>query len=93
MVVINRSSKIIGIKETSILPGEAGEVPAGYENNPIIRKYIADGTLSMVSEVKEPEVNTLGDGGPDPDNDVEPDDGQKPDNKKSGKTRSQQKDA
>lgn len=52
MLVKNNSSKIIGIQETSILPGDTGKVPEGYEKNPIVLKYIADGTFSIVEPAK-----------------------------------------
>lgn len=50
MVLKNNSTKIIGILETSILPNQTEECPAGYENNPVIKKYIKDGVLSVVKE-------------------------------------------
>lgn len=52
MVVKNNSSKIIGVGETSILPGATEKIPAGYEKNPVIRKYITNGTFSVVKPEK-----------------------------------------
>lgn len=52
MLVKNNSSKIIGIQETSILPGDTGKVPDGYEKNPIVLKYIGDGTFSVIEPAK-----------------------------------------
>lgn len=53
MVLKNNSKKVIGIGEVSILPGETEECPQGYENNPIVKKYIFDGTFSVVKETKK----------------------------------------
>lgn len=52
MLVRNKSSKIIGINETSILPGDTQKVPEGYEKNPVVLKYIANGTFAVVEPVK-----------------------------------------
>ena len=52
MLVRNNSSKIIGINETSILPGDTQKVPEGYEKNPVVLKYIANGTFAVVKPVK-----------------------------------------
>ncbi len=52
MLVRNNSSKIVGINETSILPGDTGMVPDGYEKNPIVLKYIGNGTFSVVEPAK-----------------------------------------
>ncbi len=52
MLVRNNSSKIIGINETSILPGDTQKVPKGYEKNPVVLKYIANGTFAVVEPVK-----------------------------------------
>lgn len=52
MLVRNTSSKIIGINETSILPGDTQKVPEGYEKNPVVLKYIANGTFAVVKPVK-----------------------------------------
>ena len=52
MLVRNKSSKIIGINETSILPGDTQKVPEGYEKNPVVLKYIANGTFAVVKPVK-----------------------------------------
>lgn len=53
MTVYNNSSKIIGIQELSILPGETKPLPAGAEKNPIVLKYIADGTFTEVKAAKK----------------------------------------
>ena len=50
MVLKNNSTKIIGILITTILPGQTEPCPAGYENNPVIEKYIKDKVLSIVKE-------------------------------------------
>ncbi len=52
MLVKNNSTKIIGIQETSILPGDTGKIPSGYEKNPIVLKYIDNGTFSVVEPAK-----------------------------------------
>ena len=52
MLVRNNSSKIIGINETSILPGDTQKVPDGYEKNPVVLKYIENGTFTVVEPVK-----------------------------------------
>ncbi len=52
MIVRNKSSKIIGINETSILPGDTQKVPDGYEKNPVVLKYIENGTFTVVEPVK-----------------------------------------
>ncbi len=52
MLVRNNSSKIVGINETSILPGTTEKVPDGYEKNPVVLKYIDNGTFSVVEPAK-----------------------------------------
>lgn len=52
MTIRNDSSKIIGIGETSILPGETAECPKGYEKNPVIRKYIKNGVFTEIKSEK-----------------------------------------
>ena len=46
MYLKNESTKIIGIGNVDILPGEMAECPEGYENNPVIRRYIQNGTFT-----------------------------------------------
>ena len=36
MKIENKSGKIIGIDGKAILPGETGEIPDSYKNNPVI---------------------------------------------------------
>lgn len=52
MVVKNNSSKIIGINRTSILPKATEKIPDGYEENPIVLKYIENGTFSVIEPAK-----------------------------------------
>lgn len=52
MLVKNNSSKIVGIHETSILPGATGKVPDGYEKNPTVLRYIDNGTFSVIGSAK-----------------------------------------
>lgn len=52
MLLKNNSTKIIGISETSILPRQTEECPKGYEKNPVIKKYIENGTLSVIPDDK-----------------------------------------
>lgn len=53
MILQNNSSKIIGIGETSFLPGESAECPKSYENNPVVRKYIDDGVFTEIQNEKK----------------------------------------
>lgn len=53
MVLKNNSTKIIGIEKTTILPGKTAPCPKGYEDNPVIKRYIDNGTLSVVKPIKE----------------------------------------
>lgn len=55
MKITNKSNKIIGMTGLSILPGETGECPAGYENNPVIQKYIKNGIFEKVEDKEEVE--------------------------------------
>lgn len=67
MLLKNESNKIIGITvNMSILPGETGECPKGYEDNPVIKKYIANGTFTDVSggEAGSPVTVSAGAGDP-----------------------------
>lgn len=50
MKIKNNSNKIIGMTGLSLLPGETAECPKGYENNPVIQKYIAKGDLAKVED-------------------------------------------
>lgn len=52
MLVRNNSTKIVGINETSILPGATEKLPDGYEKNPIVQKYINKGTFSVIESAK-----------------------------------------
>lgn len=63
MLVKNNSSKIVGISETSILPGDTAKVPNGYEKNPIVLKYIENGTFSVVKSAKSARKDPAGDAG------------------------------
>ncbi|MFG6334792.1 MAG: hypothetical protein K1W20_04875 [Lachnospiraceae bacterium] len=53
MTVRNNSLKIIGVGETSILPGETAELPAGYDKNPVVLRYVARGVFSTVEPEKK----------------------------------------
>lgn len=53
MIVTNNSLKIIGVGETSILPGETAALPAGYEKNPVVLRYIARGIFSTTEPDKK----------------------------------------
>lgn len=53
MVLRNNSRKIIGIGETTILPDGTAECPEGYESNPVVARYIANGTFSVSGEAGE----------------------------------------
>lgn len=61
MLIKNNSSKIVGISETSILPGDTGKVPDGYEKNPIVLKYIENGTFSVIGSAKAAKKDSAGD--------------------------------
>ncbi|RKI90439.1 hypothetical protein D7V94_13475 [Parablautia intestinalis] len=50
MKIKNNSNKIVGMTGLSLLPGETAECPKGYENNPVIRKYITKGALAKVED-------------------------------------------
>ena len=56
MELKNNSNKIIGIGEQSILPGDTAECPKGYENNPVVKKYIASGVFARVDDSSGDEV-------------------------------------
>ena len=45
MKITNKSNKISGMNGLSILPGETAQCPSGYENNPVIQKYISNGVF------------------------------------------------
>lgn len=66
MKITNKSKKIIGMNGLSILPGETGECPKGYEDNPVIKKYIANGTFTVADNAEEssPAAPGAGDGEP-----------------------------
>jgi len=77
MVLKNNSSKIIGIGETSFLPGESAECPEGYTKNPVVQKYIKAGVFSEVKSEKkgsgtkkandaDKDADLVKDGNPDP---------------------------
>ncbi len=53
MILKNNSNKVIGINETSLLPGDRKECPKGYENNPVVKKYINNGTFSVEKTTKK----------------------------------------
>lgn len=56
MKIKNNSNKIIGIGEQSVLPGETAECPKNYENNPVVKKYIASGVFTRVDDMAGDEV-------------------------------------
>lgn len=49
MLLKNNTGKIIGISMKSILPGETAECPEGYENNPVVKRYINNGTFEVIA--------------------------------------------
>lgn len=53
MKITNKSNKIIGMNKLSILPGETVQCPEGYENNPVIMKYISTGILEKAADGAE----------------------------------------
>jgi len=63
MLLKNNSNKIIGILQTSILPEETAECPEGYEKNPVIKRYIAKGVLTIVDGQPEKAPEASGDSG------------------------------
>lgn len=89
MKVKNNSGKVIGIQDTSILPGETGEIPKGYEKNPIVLKYIENGTFTEIQARKAAASSGKSvDDGQDPDGKkAETGGGQDPDGKKTGSTK------
>ncbi len=50
MKITNKSNKIIGMVGLSILPGETAQCPVGYENNPVIQKYIKEGIFEKAED-------------------------------------------
>ena len=47
MKIENKSGKIIGIDGKAILPGETGEIPDSYKNNPVIAMLANDPDLTV----------------------------------------------
>lgn len=45
MKVINKSRKIISIQGEPFLPGKDMELPAGFENHPVVKGYLEKGVL------------------------------------------------
>lgn len=49
MKIKNISGKILGVGlALTVLPGEIKELPAEYENNPVIRNYVRRGIVKLV---------------------------------------------
>lgn len=55
MKATNISSKIVGLGEATILPGETKEIPVGYEANPAIKCYSKNSILIIEGEPSVPE--------------------------------------
>lgn len=63
MVLRNNSRKIIGIGETTILPDGTAECPEGYESNPVVARYIANGIFSVSGGKEAGEKPPIADAG------------------------------
>ena len=47
MKIENKSGKIIGIDGKAFMPGETGEIPDSYQNNPVISMLANDPDLTV----------------------------------------------
>lgn len=54
MQIKNVSNKIIGIGELTLLPGDLGEVPVGYEENPTLELYKEMKMVEISGNPKKP---------------------------------------
>lgn len=54
MKVTNNSGKIIGVGELPLLPGDTTELPADFDNNPVILSLIEAGKLAKATEPDAP---------------------------------------
>lgn len=50
MRAYNKSNKVIGIGDLVLLPEEMEKIPAGYENNKILKDYEAQGFIQLIAE-------------------------------------------
>lgn len=55
MKVLNKSSKIIGFGEITILPDESKDIPVEYEKNPILEFYKKKNLISISGEPSVPD--------------------------------------
>ena len=54
MKIKNVSTKIIGIGNLTVLPGETKDVPVGYETNPVLSVYKKCGIAEIVGKASTP---------------------------------------
>lgn len=50
LMITNTSAKVIGIGETTVLPGETKEVPPAYAGSPILEVYRSMGFATLSGE-------------------------------------------
>lgn len=53
MKLKNRSNKIIGIGNVTVLPGETQEIPAAYETSPVLEVYKKAGFAEISGEPEQ----------------------------------------
>ena len=56
MKIENISSKVIGIGNVTVLPGETQVVPSDFENSPVLEIYKSVGFINVTGEATVPET-------------------------------------
>lgn len=56
MKIENISSKVIGIGDVTVLPGETQVVPSEFENSPVLEIYKSVGFINLTGEATVPEA-------------------------------------
>jgi hypothetical protein len=56
MKIENISSKVIGIGNVTVLPGETQVVPSEFENSPVLEIYKSVGFINVTGEATVPEA-------------------------------------
>ena len=59
MKIENISSKVIGIGNVTVLPGETQVVPSEFENSPVLEIYKSVGFINLTGEATVPEAPTV----------------------------------
>ena len=59
MKVKNTCGKIINFGTLTLLPGEIGTLPVGFEKNPVVKAFVEKDNITILAEVAVPKDETV----------------------------------